>query len=208
MIYSFLYGFGTGLVLSSMLGTVFFSLVQTGISHGVRTCLYISTGVIISDIVLILITYFNADMLPKNGGTEMVVRLAGAAVLVGMGIANLRRRQHVVFPVLEARHKWMLAAKGFGLNFFNPGNFISWLSVSVLLAKVLHFSMPQRILFYSGALLAIFIAEVLIAYGARYIKRYISDRFLHWLNMGLGIVFIGFAIALVAPVVVGWLQRL
>jgi threonine/homoserine/homoserine lactone efflux protein len=207
MIYSFFSGFGTGVLLSSMLGTVFFSLVQTGIRQGVRTCLYISTGVIVSDIILILITYFNADMLPKNGGTEMVVRLAGAAVLVGMGIANLKRKQHVEFPVLQAKHKWMLAAKGFGLNFFNPGNFISWLSVSVLLVKVLHYSMPQRILFYTGALVAIFSAEVLIAYGAKYIKRYISDQFLHWLNVGMGVVFIGFAIALMAPVAMGWAKR-
>lgn len=207
MIMAFIYGLGTGIVLSSMLGTVFFSLIQTSIAYGVRTTLFISAGVIFSDMLLIALTYYNAALLPENSQTEWLVRLAGAAVLLGMGLSNLLRRASLSFPVLAARGKWLMVAKGFTLNFFNPGNFISWLSVSALLAGVLHYSTSQKLAYYAGALTAILLAEVLIAYGARFLKQYISDRFLFYLNRILGLIFCGFAIALLWPLVLRWLGR-
>jgi L-lysine exporter family protein LysE/ArgO len=199
MWYALLYGFGTGIVLSSMLGTVFFSLIQTSIDYGVRTTMYISAGVIVSDLLLIVLTYFNATLIPESGATEMIVRVIGAIVLVGMGVSNLWRRSTVSFPVASASGKWMMAGKGFMLNFFNPGNFISWLSVSVLLIEVLKFSIAQRFLFYTGAIVAIFLAELAIAYSAHYLRRFITNKFLHWLNVALGILFVGFGLALLWP---------
>jgi threonine/homoserine/homoserine lactone efflux protein len=199
MLYALLYGFGTGIVLSSMLGTVFFSLIQTSIDYGVRTTMYISVGVSVSDILLIVLTYFNATLIPDSGSTEMIVRVIGALVLIGMGTGNLVRSTKVTFPVTSASGKWMMAGKGFMLNFFNPGNFISWLSVSVLLIEVLKFSIGERIIFYTGAIIAIFLAELTIAYSAHYLRRFITNQFLHWLNISLGLVFCGFGIALIWP---------
>jgi len=200
MLYALLYGFGTGIVLSSMLGTVFFSLIQTSIDYGVRTTMYISVGVIVSDILLIALTYFNAALIPESGATEMIVRIIGAMVLVGMGVSNLVRRATVVFPVSTATGKWVMAGKGFMFNFFNPGNFISWLSVSALLIEVLKFSIGERISFYTGAIAAIFLAELTIAYSAHYLRRFITNQFLHWLNVVLGIVFCGFGVVLLWPI--------
>lgn len=199
MFAAFFYGFGTGIVLSSMLGTVFFSLIQTSLDHGVRTTMFISIGVIISDIILILLTYFNAGLLPENSTTEMVVRIVGACILAVMGVSNLYRKTKMIFPVMAANNKWLLAAKGFSLNFFNPGNFISWLAVSALMASVLHYTYSERLAYYVGALTAIFLAEVGIAYGAWFLRRFISDRFLHVLNMVLGVVFCAFAVVLLWP---------
>jgi len=199
MWYAILYGFGIGIVLSSMLGTVFFSLIQTSIDYGIRTTMYISVGVIISDIILIVLTYFNAALIPENGTTDMIVRIIGAILLVGMGIGNFVRKSAVTFPVVTSSGKWLMAGKGFMLNFFNPGNFISWLSVSVLLVDRLQFPMRERLVFYGGALCAIFLAELGIVYSARYLKRFITKQFLHWLNMGLGILFFCFGLALLWP---------
>ncbi len=199
MLYALLYGFGTGIVLSGMLGTVFFSLIQTSITYGVRTTLYISAGVIVSDILLIALTYFNATLIPESGATEMVVRIIGATVLVVMGISNLFKHSKVLFPAATASGKWMMVGKGFMLNLFNPGNYFSWLAVSVLLIEVLTFSIPQRIAFYTGSILAIFMAEIGIAFSAHYLRRFVTDKFLHWLNMVMGVLFCGFAIALLWP---------
>jgi threonine/homoserine/homoserine lactone efflux protein len=129
----------------------------------------------------------------------MIVRIVGAILLVAMGIGNFVRKSSVSFPVATSSGKWLMAGKGFMLNFFNPGNFISWLSVSVLLVDRLQFPMSERITFYAGALTAIFLAELGIAYSARYLKRFITNQFLHWLNMALGVVFCCFGIALLWP---------
>jgi L-lysine exporter family protein LysE/ArgO len=205
MTYAFFYGLGTGILLSSMLGTVFFSLVQNSIDNGVKSSLFICTGVIVSDVVLIALTYFNADLVPKGSTTEMVVRLLGAAVLLAMGVGSFFKKTAMRFPHNRPGGMAILIGQGFMLNFFNPGNFISWLAISSMLVNVLHFTIGQRVWFYVGALLAIFVMELLISKGAVYLKRFISRRFLQRLNLVLGVVFIAFSLWLLWPLAKPWL---
>ena len=197
--YAFFYGFGTGIVLSAMLGTVFFFLVQNSIDYGAKTSIFVSVGVILSDIVLIALSIFNATLIPKNGVAEMVVRAIGACFILGLGIANIVKKPRVAFGVPVPKSRWVLALKGFSLNFLNPGNFFSWLAVSALLANVLHFSLSRRIWFYGGALLAIFSMEMLISIGAVYLKKWISPALLRRLNLILGIIFVALSGVLLWP---------
>src|SRR5690349_265525 len=117
MIYAFFYGLGIGIVLSSMLGTVFFSLVQNSIDNGVRSNLFISGGVIISDIILITLSHFNAELIPKDSTAEMVVRLVGSLFIIGLGFANIYKKANVSYAHLGNKPLY-LAVKGFTLNFF------------------------------------------------------------------------------------------
>jgi L-lysine exporter family protein LysE/ArgO len=130
MAYAFFYGLFTGLLLSSMLGTVFFCLVQNSIINGFKSGAYVSTGVIISDIILILLSYFSATLFPQGGHTEMIIRICGAVFLLAMGISNLRSHKKILFPNADNKSPLMLASKGFMLNILNPGNYLSWLAVS------------------------------------------------------------------------------
>lgn len=199
MIYALFYGLGTGIVLSSMLGTVFFCLVQNSIDNGIRSNLYISAGVILSDMLLITLSYFNAQLIPKDGTAEMVVRLVGALFILGLGISSLYKKSTIRYAHL-GKKAIRLTVRGFTLNLFNPGNFFSWIAVSAFLRNVLHFSVGNRIWFYAGALLAIFLMELLISYGAFYLKRYINPTHMHHINLVLGVIFLVFGLALMWPI--------
>lgn len=201
MLYAFFYGLFTGLILSSMLGTVFFCLVQNSIINGFKSGAFVATGVIISDITLILIGHFSANLFPHGGRTEMIVRICGAVFLLVMGISNLRTHKKILFPKADNKNPLVLASKGFMLNALNPGNYLSWLAVAATLNNVLHFDNGERWLFYTGALAGIFGMEMLISFAANWLKRFISDKFLHRLDMVLGIVFIVFALLLLKPLV-------
>jgi L-lysine exporter family protein LysE/ArgO len=201
MVYAFFYGMFTGLLLSIMLGTVFFFLLQNSIENGFKSGMFISTGVIISDIILITLSYFNASLFPSGGKTEMIVRVCGAVLLLVMGINNLRKRKQAVVANANSKNSLVLGSKGFMLNILNPGNYLSWLAVSATLNNVLHFSNTERWLFYGGALCSIFGMEVLISLAASWLKKYISDQFLQRLNLVLGIVFIVFCLVLLKPVI-------
>ena len=133
MIYALFYGLGIGVVLSSMLGTVFFFLVQNSIANGFKSSVFIATGVITSDILLIVLSYFNANLFPSGGYAETLVRIGGALLLLLMGIGNIRKHSKPQFAVPVYSSPWLLASKGFMLNALNPGNYISWLSISALL---------------------------------------------------------------------------
>ena len=202
MVYSLFYGLFTGLVLSSMLGTVFFCLLQNSIVNGFKSGAYVAIGVIISDILLIVLGHFSASLFPNGGTTEMIVRICGAIFLLVMGISNLRSHKKLSLPAAESKKPFVLASKGFMLNVINPANYMSWLAVAATLTNVLHFSGGQTWLYYTGALCGIFAMEMLISFGAFWLKKYISDKFLQRLDIILGVVFIIFSLLLLKPLLI------
>ncbi len=185
-----------------MLGTVFFCLVQNSIINGFKSGIYVAVGVIISDILLIVLGHFSASLFPTGGITEMIVRICGAAFLLIMGISNLRSNKKIMFPAADNKTPLVLASKGFMLNVINPANYMSWLAVAATLTNVLHFSTSQTWLYYTGALCGIFGMEMLISFGASWLKKYISDKFLHRLDKILGVVFIIFCLLLLKPLLI------
>ena len=196
---AFLYGTITGIVLSCMLGTVFFAIVQHSIDYGFKSGMFISLGVIISDVILIALSYYNSNLIPEDSVTEIIVRIAGALFLVFLGISNIMKKRSIDYKIQPRRNGWVLMLNGFTLNILNPGNFISWLSLSAYLGNVLDYTPAQRIWFYSGALCTIFLTEVLISYGAAYLKKFISNKLLNTINMVLGIIFLIFAVLVIVP---------
>jgi len=98
MAYALFYGLLTGLILSSMLGTVFFCLLQNSIINGFKSGAFVAMGVIIADILLIVLGHFSASIFPSGGTTEMIVRIGGAIFLLILGISNLRSHKKILFP--------------------------------------------------------------------------------------------------------------
>jgi threonine/homoserine/homoserine lactone efflux protein len=85
---------------------------------------------------------------------------------------------------------------GFLLNVLNPGNYIGWLAITTQLQTVAKYSLSEAVVYFVGAVSAIFIMECLISWGASFLKPYITARFLRLVNRLVGVLFIGFAIAL------------
>ncbi|GAB4142516.1 MAG: LysE family transporter [Bacteroidia bacterium] len=198
---AFLYGFLTGMVMSVMLGTVFFALVQNSIDHGFRSGMFISAGVIISDIILISLSWFNAELIPEGGTTDLIVRSCGGAFLLFYGISNLLKKKKAAYPVTEKKHILKYMTMGFFLNILNPGNYIGWLAVTTNLKAVGGYKLSHAMTYYTGALGAIFMLECLISLGASFVKRFITDKFLQMVDRVVGVLFIGFALFLIFPVV-------
>lgn len=201
MVGAYFNGLVTGFSLSIMLGTVFFCLIQNSIDNGFKSGYYIATGVIISDIMLIILSYFNSNLFPSGGKTEIIVRSCGAFILIFMGVSNIRTKKKILFPIAYNTNPLVLASKGFMLNLLNPANYINWLAISVMLVNVAHYEKEEVYLFYVGALSGIFITEILIAYFAALLKKYITEKFLRRLDVILGVVFVAFAFVLLKPLV-------
>ena len=118
------YGFLTGLLMSVMLGTVFFALVQNSIDHGFRTGIFIATGVISSDILLIALSWFNAELIPEGSTTDLIVRLCGGIFLLLYGLSNLLKKDKARYPKTEKKRMAKFISMGFFLNALNPGNLL------------------------------------------------------------------------------------
>jgi len=196
-----LLGLATGMVMSVMLGTVFFALVQTSIDRGFKSGISISLGVILSDAILITAAYFNSELIPKGSITEDIVRVCGAIFLVIYGIKNVRNKSHISYPVTRAGRIFYFMRSGFLLNLLNPGNFIGWVVVTTNITQVARYSPHECFTFYIAAISAIFGMEILISLGAAQLKRFFSDRILNGINYGVGVLFIAFSVVLIYPVI-------
>lgn len=201
IIEALLYGLITGMVMSVMLGTVFFALVQNSIDNGFKSGVIISIGVIFSDLILIIFSYFNANLIPEGGNTEFIVRICGGVFLIGYGLSNILKKKKVSYPDTKTGRWFFYIATGFLLNILNPGNFIGWLAISTHLQQVAEYNFWQCIFFYGGALTAIFFMEMLISFAGSSLKKYISERLLVVVDRVVGVIFIGFAIYLLYPAV-------
>jgi threonine/homoserine/homoserine lactone efflux protein len=191
-----MYGFLTGMVMSIMLGTVFFALVQNSIDHGFSTGVLIALGVIASDLILITLSWFNTELIPPGGTTDLIVRICGALFLLFYGLSNLLKKDKAAYPRTEKKQLLKFISMGFLLNILNPGNYIGWLAITTQLKTVAKYEVAPATIYFTGALTAIFLMECLISWSASFLKPYITDRFLQLVNRLIGILFIAFAIAL------------
>jgi len=198
---SIIYGLATGMVMSIMLGTVFFALVQNSIDQGFKSGISIALGVIVSDILLISTAYFNSALIPKGGITESIVRVCGAVFLIIYGLNNFRQNRTISYPVTRAGRIFFFMRTGFFLNLLNPGNFIGWVVVTTNITQVARYNPHQCFLFYLSAIAAIFSMEILISLGAAQLKKFISDKLLTSINYAVGVIFILFSVVLIYPLV-------
>ena len=202
MIGALFYGIGTGMIMSVMLGTVFFALIQNSIDNGFKSGMYISLGVILSDVILISIAYFNSTLIPEGGTTENIIRICGAVFLIIYGLSNVLKKKSIAYPSTKKGQVLYFMGIGFLLNILNPGNLIGWVFTSSVV-HVAGYSATETVLFYIGALSAIFGMETLISFGAIKLKRFVTENILLKIDRVVGVLFLIFAVVLVWPMILG-----
>lgn len=185
-----------------MLGTVFFYLIQNSIDNGFKSGMAIALGVIISDVILISLSSLNAYIIPKGGTTEIIVRIVGAGLLLFIGFYSIfKKTAATIYPSTKKMSVPKYMVNGFILNAINPANFFMWVGISTTLHNSDGYTTMRTIIYFSGALLAIFLTEVLISYSASKLKRYLDERAMTIVNIISGIAFLIFAGVVLWPVI-------
>ncbi len=199
---AFLYGLGTGMVLSLTLGTVFFILIQNSIDNGYKGGILIALGVITSDAVLITLSVFGTSMLPPVNHAETIVSLAGGLLLLIMGLNSwFKKKARISYPRTKLGNLVYFFTTGFVLNLLNPANFFSWVAITAYVNASLGYSNAQISVYFVGCLLAIFLTEVAISVFADRLKRYFTPKVLLYVNRISGSVFLFFGLRLLWSVV-------
>lgn len=194
-------GFLMGIVLSLMLGTVFFAIVQNSINLGYSFGILIACGVVLSDIIFISLAIWSSSfaVFLKNYVTE--VTWIGALLLLLFGLSQFYRKVAISSNVHVFKrpvfNKLFFIGNGFFLNVINPVNFFIWLSISTMLEVKFGYTNAQKLVFFSGSLLAIFVTESLVAIFSSKIRRWMSPQRLKWVNRVSGSAFVVLAVYLV-----------
>ncbi|HCS22036.1 MAG TPA: lysine transporter LysE [Bacteroidetes bacterium] len=203
-----LYVFGKGLLIgvgmSLMLGTVFFSLIQTSIMKGWNKGALIAVGVVFSDLIFISLALFGVQFL-KEGERNVWIYSAAVILLTVMAINMLRdRKSKVLYPESRMGKAVFYIVNGFLLNIANPANFIAWAGLAAFARSDWGYETEHLLYFFAGCLMSIFGTEVLISILAHKIKGYLNVKILLWINRVTAIVFLGVAVYLVVDFILNY----
>ncbi len=194
---AFLSGIPIGFLFSFALGPVFFTIIKTSLERGFRSTIPITIGVILADLVLLGLAYSGVEtLMPQGVDVSFWVDLGGGLFLITLGIITIFNRSKIV----KAKEISLTALffqnlfKGFLLNILNPTNFMEWVGTVGVLKTKYHFEVYQNISFFAGALLCATVTSLAISYFADRLRKVLTAKVLRYINIGSGILFIGFGI--------------
>lgn len=193
-----LLGFG----LAFMAGPVFFTLIETSITKGVRAAVTFDLGVVLADIMFISISYYGSVSLLKKIQNDPRIFLIGGIVLMSYGLYTIfyKRTKKIVtdeeLVVVESNNYFGLLLKGFFLNAINFGVLAFWLAI--VLAVSSNFNMNSGKVFnYFVLVIATFLVTDLVKIVlAKQLKKKLTPMVLRKIRLGLGIFFVVFGIIL------------
>jgi threonine/homoserine/homoserine lactone efflux protein len=187
-----LQGLITGIILTLSFGAGFFALVQTSIIRGYKKGLLIALGAILSDTLFIGIavfaTSFVSEELPKFAGTIKAVALVAFLFL---GIRTILKSSKLIRSSDQGgRPNYFYVSKGFILNIVNPLVLITWLGITLYLESTLQYGVKELTIFFAMVLLGTFGSQSAVCIFSHKIKAYLSDQFIHRMNIIIGVLFI------------------
>jgi threonine/homoserine/homoserine lactone efflux protein len=196
MMQAFAEGLSIGLLLSAMIGPVFFTLIQNSLENGFRYAAVLALGILVSDLIYVILTYLSVSVFASNPHFEVVLGFVGGLVLLGFGISTLlKKRVHrpspggITLPKAKKRTGFM---KGFSINGINPFVMLFWISIAGLVNLKEGFGAGEIWLFYTGILLTVFAIDLLKAFIAKQLSRFVTAKLMAKLNYLVGLVLIYF----------------
>jgi threonine/homoserine/homoserine lactone efflux protein len=201
MIEAFFQGILPGLILSAAIGPVFFMLVQTSIQRGFKLAMIMEAGIIMSDSFCILCAYFGLASFFQNPANRNLIFTTGSIILVIFGVAMFLSHKKVNFQVdeeLKKGDKTKLFWKGFIFNISNPSVVFFWMAFVGLSLPRFANSKSESLAYFIGTLITVFSIDILKAWSAHKIKKYMTQKAMVNFNKiaGLGIGIFGLFIFL------------
>jgi len=202
----FLQAIGIGFLLSVMVGPVFFILLETSITKGIRAAIALDIGVFISDILYILFALSFVDQISSinSGENKLIFGFIGGSIFIIYGTFYFFKKSKMADLTLEAENTskevgaapkdyLLLGLKGFILNIANPAVIFYWLSILSLAAQ----SVPDNtknpntwiLLFISILLGTYFGIDVLKVFTAKRLRTLVNQNLLNALNILIGLIF-------------------
>ena len=202
----FLQAIGIGFLLSVMVGPVFFVLLETSITKGIRAALALDIGVFISDILYILFALSFVDQITSinSGENKLIFGFIGGSIFIIYGTFYFFKKSKMADLTLEAENTskevgaapkdyLLLGLKGFILNIANPAVIFYWLSILSLAAQ----SVPDNtknpntwiLLFLSILLGTYFGIDILKVFTAKRLRTLVNQNLLNALNILIGLIF-------------------
>ena len=170
-----------GFFLAFMIGPVFFMLIETSITKGVRAAIAFDIGVIIADALFIAVAYFSSFQLLENLSNLPGLYVFGGTILSVYGLIILIKKPNEKqieneFNNTTKANYLQLFVKGFLLNFINIGVLVFWLGVVVVTGPNLENKVNRFIVFFSTLIITYFLTDLIKIILAKQLKKKLTPR--------------------------------
>ena len=195
-------GIFSGIVLSFLIGPVFFTIIQTSIERGFFNGILVALGVAISDACYISLVYLGLSQFMVNPNFEIYLAYAGGVILLLFGSYYLfiksKRMSCPEYERTTPRSPLRYVAKGFIINGLSPMVFLFWVGTVSYATTELGYNSDLKVIFYFGSIvLTVLAIDVLKAKLADNLRLMMSPRFIRSLNIALGILLLIFGSRLI-----------
>ena len=191
-----------GLTLSLMIGPLLFAIVQAALEGGVMTGVAVAIGVWLSDLLFVILTYYSTSTLISFTSLphfRFWAGLLGALLLVIFGISALLSRPKTKLTLNQTRPRRKIMyyfLRGFLLNTINPFTVFFWLGVGGGVVAANRHETQALLLFFLGMMSTLALTDLLKAWGALYLRQWLTPQHIQRVQQGIGLLLILFGLVL------------
>ncbi|MEO8473235.1 MAG: LysE family transporter [Chryseolinea sp.] len=195
-------GIVSGIILTFLIGPVFFTIIQTSIEHGFSSGVFVAVGVCVSDSMYILISFLGLIQFMDTPNFRHYMSYFGGTILMGFGLYYLlvKSRKLTHFKREEGyTGSWIkLAGKGFIINALSPMVLFFWIAtVGVATTRFGYTSTSKAFVYFASIVCTVFMTDVIKAKLADKLRVLITPMVVKIMNIVLGIVLMAFASRLI-----------
>jgi|SRR5690606_22640816 len=180
MIQDILTAIPLGILLSFMVGPVFFVLLETSALKGFRAAMAFDLGVILADIVFILVAYGSSYRLILSIRDDPGIFIFGGVIMVSYGLISyvklnkvgkrLRTEEPDATVELIKKNYGNLFMKGFLLNFINVGVLFFWFLILISIGPKLEMQTARIVTFFGSVLGSYLVIDIFKVLAAKQLK--------------------------------------
>jgi len=185
-----------GLILSVLIGPVFFVLLETSIRRGARDAILIDIGVLLADVLYLFVAYFSAEQITIWLEKYEFLKFIGAGIIIIYGIYTIIKKKspqiekNIDIKQLKRPNPIGLISKGMALNAMNPAVLAYWLFVCTYQVKGQNIQGVNVVIFFSICLGTMFVIDILKIYFASRLKKKLTPKNLAAISIVVGCILI------------------
>jgi len=198
--FNYLTPISVGFFTAFIMGPVFWVLLETSITKGLRAAVAFDIGVILADVLFIVATYYGSVKLFLSESNKDGLFVLGGTIILLFGVYSwlTRKKEEEKIEVTESKHNYFgLAAKGFAINIFNVGVLIFWGGVTIVAGPSTGNDPLNFVVFFSIVLLAYFITDLGKIVIAKQLKIFINGQTIVFVKSLLALILVISGIVLI-----------
>ena len=173
-----------GIVLAFTIGPVFFTVLETSISKGVKAAIFVDIGVVLSDVLFFVIAFFSTNSLLKSieENTDSWYFLGGVLLVAYAGVSLIKIVQEKNSPenkegalIENSPNLLKMVLKGFLLNIINVVVLFYWVGIILYFGPQLEMNESKIYLFFIIIISTYFTIDLGKIYLAQQLKKRLTD---------------------------------